>query len=258
MNTLTIDIGNNKIKLDYWADEGIITHSVEETLSLEDVKRKVESYDIKGIILSSVRKNYEDIFLNLKDNCNCIIVDFDSREIERHSKKIRYNGMVGADRIAAFLGAKALKSGPKLIIDAGTAITLDIEDKDGNYCGGNISLGFRTRLNALAQATSLLPKVEKFECSSFFGSDTLSAIQDGARNGVTGEMLYTLDLARQEYQIEWVVMTGGDSKRFFQSLSNKWEKSLYDDFLVGRGLNYHLRKFYFPEAFQHTNFQQSI
>lgn len=259
MNTLSIDIGNNKIKLDYWADDGILYHKVCDSIPWEEIEREVESADIKGIIVSSVRKDYQNIIQKLKEESGCdVIIDFNREEIDKISDKIKYKGNVGADRIAAFLGAQALVYGPKLIIDAGTAITLDIADKEGCYRGGNISLGLKSRLKALADATSLLPKVEEFKTFSYFGRDTHSAIEDGARNGVIGEILYTIELAKLEYQIEWVVITGGDAENFLRAVMEKWEKCIPDNFLVGRGLNYHLRKFYFPDVFLHTKFNQSI
>ncbi|MCH5235370.1 MAG: type III pantothenate kinase [Muribaculaceae bacterium] len=259
MNTLTIDIGNNKIKLDYWDNDGILYRTLCDKISMEEIKREVENIDIKGIILSSVRKDYQDIIQALKEQSGCdVIIDFNQDEIDKISDKIKYKGKVGPDRIAAYLGAQAQVFGPKLIIDAGTAITLDIADKEGCYRGGNISLGLKSRLKALADATSMLPKVEEFTTFSYFGRDTHSAIEDGARNGVIGEILYTIELAKLEYQIEWVVITGGDAENFFRTIRDKWEKCIPDKFLVGRGLNYHLRKFYFPDVFLHTNFQQSI
>lgn len=259
MNTLSIDIGNNKIKLDFWDNDGIQFQSVSDVLPIEYIKERVEGVGIKGIIVSSVRKDYREILESLKENSGCdLIVDFNRAAIEKYSDKIKYNGKVGVDRIAAYLGAQSQYSGPKLIIDAGTAITLDVVDKGGNYCGGNISLGYRSRINALAKATSLLPEVKKFKASSFLGNDTESAIVAGAKNGVLGEILYTIKLARKEYGIEKVFITGGDSDYFLWQVWNEWKQCIPDKHLVGRGLNYHLRKFYFPDVFFHTKFQQSI
>lgn len=259
MNTLTIDIGNNKIKLDYWDNKGILHHSICDDFPLDEIRTEVENYDIQGIIVSSVRKDYHYILEGLKEKSGCeLIVDFNRNEIEKYSDIILYKGNIGADRIAAFLGAQAQIEGPKLIIDAGTAITLDIVDHKGCFYGGNISLGLQSRLKALASATSMLPRIDNLESSSYFGQDTSAAIQDGAINGVAGELLYTVDLAKQEHGIEWVLLTGGDADTFWSVVSDKWNNCIRDNFLVGRGLNYHLRKYYFPDVFSHTNFQQSI
>ena len=259
MNTISIDIGNHKIKIDYWDNDGFQYGIESDSVPLDEIKKRVKRIGVEGIIISSVRKDYASIVSELKEYSGCeVIVDFNRKEIEKYADKIKYRGNVGADRIAAYLGAQAQAMGAKLIIDAGTAITLDVVDKDGNYCGGNISLGLKTRMLALADATSLLPKVEKFKASSYFGTDTESAIEEGARNGVLGEILYTIKLAKEVYNIEWVFMTGGDYERFYNQVSEDWKHCVPDTHLVGRGLNYHLRKLYFPEVFLHTNFQQCI
>lgn len=259
MNTLSIDIGNNRIKLDYWADEGIISRTESNALPIDEIKQRVKDNDIKGIIVSSVRKNSEEVIKELKEKSGCdVIINFNQEEISKYRDKIKYKGNVGADRIAAYIGANECIKGAKLIVDAGTAITLDVVDKENNYCGGNISLGLQSRMKALADATSLLPKVVDIKDLSNFGNDTKSAIEDGARNGVIGEILYTIELAKSEYNIDWVFITGGDSEIFLTAIERKWKNCISDACLVGRGLNYHLRKFYFPKAFRQTKFQQAI
>lgn len=256
MTTLTIDIGNHKIKLDYWDDSGFLYHDVYDSIPMEEIRRKVVDLDIKGIIVSSVRKDYKSIINELKEKSRCgVIIDFNGEEIEKYSNKIRYNGKIGSDRIAAYLGAEVQKEGPKLIIDAGTAITLDVVNKEGDFCGGNISLGLTSRTKALFKATSKLPEVEDIKNISDFGTDTFSAIENGAWNGVMGEILYTIGLAHTKYDIEWVFITGGDSQRFLKTLWMEWKNCVPDPHLVGRGLNYHLRKTYFPDEFSHTKFQ---
>ena len=211
---------------------------------------------MKGIIVSSVRNNPEEIINELREKSGCeLIVDFNQEEIKKYSDSINYKGLIGRDRVAAYLGAETLlPKSSKLIIDAGTAITLDIADIDGKYCGGNISLGLYSRMKALSNSTCLLPNIENITMTSDFGNDTASAIMDGAFNGVVGEILYTIKLAKRNYNIEWVVLTGGDSECFFSTVKNAWKNCVFDPDLVGRGLNYHLRKFYFPETHKESLF----
>ena len=62
---------------------------------------------------------------------------------------------LGADRLAAVVGARELKPDENLlIIDAGTCITYEIVDKMGNYWGGNIAPGMQMRLHALHDFTA--------------------------------------------------------------------------------------------------------
>ena len=260
MNSLSIDIGNSKIKLDYWADDGILYRQSYDEVPFDDIKKECDILDLKGIIISSVRKDTGILAARMKEVTGCdTVVDFNQEEISKYHDRIKYKGRVGADRIAAFLGSEALASKrAKLIIDAGTAITLDIADEDGNYRGGNISLGLYSRMKDLAKATDLLPEIKDCFTNQLFGDDTKSAIMAGAKNGVIGEVLYTVKLAKQLYNIGLVLVTGGDYLNFYRDIEQEFNPCFYDQDLVGRGLNWHLRKFYFPDVFLKTKFFPSI
>ena len=263
MNSITIDIGNSRTKVDYWDNDGILSRESYDSIPFDWLKREVDTRTIEGIIVSSVKDKADELIDILREKTGCdFIINFNKEEIIKYGDQIRYEGNVGPDRIAAFLGAKAqLGNSPMLIVDAGTAITYDISDREGNFCGGNISLGKKGRLKVLEEATRRLPLVEDeddLKPFSFFGHDTRSAIENGVRNSLIGETLYSIKLAEQQYGIKWVVFTGGDYELLYGAASHEWEKCLTDRDLVGRGLNYHLRKFYFPEEFIHTSFLQAI
>src|SRR5438309_4098631 len=97
---------------------------------------------------------------------------------------------LGPDRLAAVIGANKLFPGKgSLVIDAGTAITYDWVDAEGNYFGGSISPGLNMRYKALNYYTRALPLVtadEKF--SENYGDDTTTAILSGVQNGIKYEL----------------------------------------------------------------------
>ena len=67
---------------------------------------------------------------------------------------------LGPDRLAAAVGAWTLYPGRNiLIVDFGTAITIDFVTERGEYLGGNISPGADTRFRALNRFTDTLPLV---------------------------------------------------------------------------------------------------
>lgn len=260
MNTLTVDIGNNKIKPEFWSDEGFLYGYECENLSISELKKEIDIRGTEGIIVSSVRKDTKDLIKQIREESGCeIVIEFNSEEIKKYKDKIKYKGNIGTDRIAAFVGAESLLPGvPKLIVDSGTAITLDVADGCGNFCGGNISLGLYSRMKTLWAATSLLPDVKDLQETPPFGDSTVTAIQSGAINGVTGEILFSIELAKRDYKIERVVITGGDSGKFIDRIEALYKNCIVDPHLVGRGLNYHLRKYYFSEIFPDTKFIPSI
>ncbi len=64
---------------------------------------------------------------------------------------------LGADRWAALIGARALHGGPCLVVNAGTATTIDVLDGDGVFKGGLILPGLDLMRASLARSTAGLP-----------------------------------------------------------------------------------------------------
>lgn len=241
MNCLTIDIGNHKIKTEVWNDSGLLMHTSIDSLSLKDCEEIVQKYSIEGVIVSSVRKENRDFIESLKSLPVEMVINFNQKEIDKYRHKIKYEGNIGPDRVAAYLGAVILF--PKkamLVVDAGTAITIDVVDAKENFMGGNISLGIYSRMKALSANTSMLPDFHNLSKATTFGHDTESAIESGALNGVIGELIYSYQIAQGEHNVEIIVLTGGDAYVVAQKL--KEHNLTVDPGLVGRGLNYHLRK----------------
>lgn len=237
MRVLTVDIGNTRVKVDLWDENNHLSHREFKEITIPELKEMAVSSEASKIVVSSVRKEKELIthdFIDLK------VINFGDDIEDFYGSRINYNGKPGADRIAAYLGVLSnFQSEATLIADSGTALTLDIVNKDGEFCGGNISLGLFTRLKALAGSTSLLPYIEDLtECVSF-GKDTKSAIASGALYGEVGEILFAIERARKEYNIKKIVLTGGDAEVLLPVLKAEGVNCDYDPYLVARGLNYH-------------------
>lgn len=207
-----------------------------------DAARK---YSVESVIVSSVKKDHQALIKKIEDALNLQVVDFNQAEIGKYGSRILYQGGVGPDRIAAYIGAEeAFPSVAKLIADAGTALTLDVADSDGKFCGGSISLGLNSRLKDLAGATSLLPEVGFTGNYVSFGHSTEEAITSGAVNGIIGEIFYAEYRAKKEYKVEMTVLTGGDAEFFYETVFHDYPDYVCDPRLVTRGLNRHLRTFY--------------
>lgn len=89
-------------------------------------------------------------------------------------------GDVGADRIVNALAVTRLYGAPAVVVDFGTATTLDCVGPDGAYVGGAIAPGLLLGLDALAERTAKLPRVELRTPDRAIGRDTVTAIQAGA------------------------------------------------------------------------------
>jgi type III pantothenate kinase len=142
---------------------------------------------------------------------------------------------LGVDRIAGVCGAKHMS--PKtnvLVIDAGTCITYDFLDRDGNFLGGGISPGLMMRFNAVHNFTARLPLVPLVEIAPLIGDSTETCIQSGVINGLIEELGGIISLYRQKFEGLAVILSGGDA-RFFE---NKLKGSIFAvPELVLSGLN---------------------
>lgn len=119
---------------------------------------------------------------------------------------------LGLDRIAAAVGAETVQPNcRKLIIDAGTAITIDYVSDCAAFEGGNISPGIEIRFRALHECTGKLPKLSQTDTFSLIGKNTNEAIQNGVIQGVLFEIQQYIQLYAEKFPEITVFFTGGDA-----------------------------------------------
>jgi type III pantothenate kinase len=120
------------------------------------------------------------------------------------------------------------------VIDAGTCITYDFIDGQGNYHGGNISPGMEMRFQALHAFTSKLPVVSAEGELPSFGQSTETAIRSGVIRGIEYEISGHIGQLEKKYSRLLVFLTGGNEFSFETNLKS----SIFADvFLVLKGLN---------------------
>ncbi len=105
---------------------------------------------------------------------------------------------VGADRLVNALAAARLHGTPAVVVDFGTATTLDCVAADGAYVGGAIAPGLELGLEALAARTAKLPRIELRAPDRAIGRDTVSAMQAGTVFGYQALAAGLLERVRRE------------------------------------------------------------
>src|SRR5687767_3027920 len=120
---------------------------------------------------------------------------------------------VGLDRLFNAVAARAQvpQGHAALIVDAGSAVTVDLVDEDGTFRGGAILPGLRLMARALNDYTAQLPLVEVSQVVHPPGASTEAAIQCGTAHAVLGgidRLLRTLGRAHPQHVI---FLTGGDA-----------------------------------------------
>lgn len=130
---------------------------------------------------------------------------------------------MGVDRWVAMIGAFAEFQAACLVVDAGTAVTIDALDDDGVHLGGQILPGVALMADALSSSTSDIPVIARAakgdgDAMSVFASNTSDAVRQGAINAVLGAIDRSIRILRSNAFEPTIVLTGGDGSRILSAI----------------------------------------
>ena len=231
---LIIDIGNTCAKLAIFQGEELVYFTQTSNQSLAVLPQLIEQYSLSQGIIATVIALSPQIQKQL-ENLPFPILRFNHDTPVPIRNQYKTPHTLGADRLAAVIGAQAIQPNKNLlIIDAGTALTYEFIDNMGNYHGGNISPGMNMRFKALHQFTDALPLISSEGLAPTIGYDTETAIRSGIIHGMELEIKGYIELMQKKYPDLLVFLTGGNDFSFDTNL-----KSIIfaDRFLVLKGLN---------------------
>ncbi len=231
---LIIDIGNTVAKLVAFDGDEPIEEIRTCNGSLSALGAFAAKYAFTHGIVSTVKDMTDEAEEQLR-KLHIPILRFNSQTPVPIKNRYKTPETLGADRLAAAVGASSLKPGKDLlIIDAGTCVTYEVIDAKGNYWGGNIAPGMQMRLNALHQFTAKLPLVSAEGEVPGMGYDTETAIRSGVLRGMKYEIEGYIRSMRKKYPHLQVFLTGGNKINFDTSIIRI---IFTDKFIVPRGLN---------------------
>jgi len=177
---LVIDAGNTRVKWSLhhggkWRNAGAVPTAKPARLATDWKKIAVpEKILVANVAGTPLRRRLESILSRWP--VEPVWVESKRRECGVFNG-YRNPAQLGADRWAALIGARALVAGPCLVVNAGTATTVDILRGDGRFAGGAILPGLDLMKRTLARNTAGLPLAEgRF---SETPRDTTSAIETG-------------------------------------------------------------------------------
>ena len=121
---------------------------------------------------------------------------------------------IGPDRLANAVAARHHFGTPVVVLDFGTAVTLDVVNRAGNYAGGIIAPGLAAMTDYLHEKTALLPRIKIHEIKTSIGKSTEEAMLVGAVHGYRGLVRELIGELRRELKVKRlpVVATGGYAK----------------------------------------------
>ena len=221
---LCIDAGNSRVKWGWHDGErwtSIATVSLIEFAAASD---HVNPFSIthegpERIIISNVAG----------DGAHQLLVNWTSifdatpiwlrAEAERGGVRNRYERpeVLGPDRWAALIAARALHNGASLVVNAGTATTVDMLSPDGAFLGGAILPGVELMRFVLHEHTGRLPMQEgKY---SDVPRNTMDAIETGCRHAQAGAVERMYRVFREIAPAPLCIVAGGAGRVLVDQLT---------------------------------------
>lgn len=211
MPILALDVGNTRVKWGLWEDRGFIAQGAMQTARAGELADALHMLARPGRALG------------------CAVAGSDAREQIEHAlapwgvapewiasreaqcgvvNRYARPEQLGADRWAALIGARNRGAGACVVVNVGTAVTIDALTAGGEFLGGVILPGPVLMAEALASGTAgLTREAGRFEP---FPTSTPNAIFSGAVQAICGAIeRVTTALATRERAEPAIVLSGG-------------------------------------------------
>ena len=252
---LAIDIGNTNIVIGGIKDNQIVFEAriatdrsktsdqyavdIKDILSLFDVKAE----DIQDCIISSVVppvfNSVRTGILKVTGKSPMVVGPGLKTGLKIHMDN---PAQVGSDRIVIAVAALAEYKPPLILMDLGTATTLEVVAEDNSYLGGCIIPGVRISLDALTSRTAQLPGIRLEQPKRVIGKNTVDCMRSGIMYGTAAMIDGMLDRIEEELGTSTTVIATGGIAQFVVPLCRREIKLEKDLMLKGLNLIYQKNK----------------
>ncbi len=255
---LTIDAGNTRVKWGLFNDDGTL---LENGACLNTAIVQAKLPEANRIVISNVAglhiKNQLESILPNKDSIHWIAAKVSECGVQNSYVQPE---KLGTDRWAALIAAWHIKHAPCVVVNAGTAVTVDALNEQGNFIGGMILPGIQLMQQSLGIAAAQLPTITSEKSVSavnnhyqdIFAKNTADAMRAGAISAACGAVMQMhAALAIRSEKIPYIFISGGNAELIKDNLlGDVTNLALIVDNLVLRGL-------YLIENFKSENLTQS-
>ncbi len=222
---LLIDSGNSFIKWALATDGSFILESQCLTTAVSSLHEKWANCDVPARVIvsnvagesvaSEIRKvvavlwQLDAEFIVSSENCCGLTSSYRQPE------------QLGIDRWMAMLGAYRMTQNPVIVIDCGTAITIDLVNARGLFVGGVIMPGLNTAFQSLRADTDAVEEIsDTGTVASAAALSTEEAVQAGVLFGLAGGIERVVREQSSEIdRIPVIYMTGGDAEKLVPYLT---------------------------------------
>ena len=228
--TLYLDGGSSYLKIGYW-------NAARQELSVEQISWKnkqglgviLKEYLnrlVDVMVASSVqmapKEGLNEIFQELGQQYDFQVVWIDHASLEGLDLNIMYNPAhsLGLDRLIAAYGVRVQGSKPVVVVDLGSAVTVD-SISETHFEGGIIAPGFKAIQAGMQEITPHLPIPLDQQTPDFPPKSTQNALWWGQYafwiSGLEGIILEVVHATNAQE----IILTGGDAEWFFEAIHQK-------------------------------------
>jgi type III pantothenate kinase len=226
-NRLVVDVGNSRIKWGLCDDKAVVQSA---SLSPDDRlawEQQLEAWQLTGPLawaLSGVHPQRRDNlaeWLRQRGDAVHLITSAAQLPLE---VGVPEPDKVGIDRLlnAVAVNTRRPPGAAAIIIDAGSAVTVDYVDQHGVFVGGAIMPGFRLMSQALHDHTALLPLIEVSGEMPMPANNTIDAMKSGIFAAEAGGIRQLVDRLRAKPPgAVQVFLGGGDAEVLHKELESE-------------------------------------
>ncbi|HEV8605145.1 MAG TPA: type III pantothenate kinase [Tepidisphaeraceae bacterium] len=228
INLLVLNVGNSRLAVGAFV-AGELVQSVriahenraDWAGKIADAWKRIEGKENAGVAGASVNPVLNEELEHIVEKVTGKSVEWVGREIDLPIKVLTEKPEeTGVDRVVNVAAAYEQMEKACVVVDAGTAITVDCCNDQGEFLGGAIAPGARVMLKSLHEKTAKLPEVELAMPKGAFGKNTKEAILLGVFHGIRGLVKELVENYATELGF-WpdIIATGGDAAKLFEG----WE-----------------------------------
>ncbi|MHC4752430.1 MAG: type III pantothenate kinase [Planctomycetota bacterium] len=228
MNIIAIDIGNTNIDIGFFLDDkeqfiksipgrsrAKLTSCLKSAWGKIPIAESSKEKKRDGVIvISSVKTTWTKVIREIaKDDLGEKVYIIGKDIPLPMTLWVDEPDKVGTDRIVSAAAAYAVAEDAVVVADFGTAVTIDLVDKNGIFLGGVICPGFEISAKALRDNTAQLPNIKVTRPKAPYGKNTVEAINCGLYYSIVGALQEVIRRYAEEFG-KWpqTIITGSAAK----------------------------------------------
>ena len=222
---LLIDIGNTRIKWQYRDEKNVISSNSVLVENFMDIDL-TEIKSLKKVIVSNV--NHSVVLDKVKENLShfdCPIIEVTSESNEYFINDYTDQLTLGVDRWLTAMGAWKIYGEDLIVINAGTAITIDLiqidQKRNAHFSGGMILPGIAISLGILNNSTNLIDT--EIGQSQYPSLNTKDAVTTGILTSIQGAVNLVCKKLPSDLPI---LLTGGDADLIYDQSEEDWKSRI--------------------------------